>query len=51
MSEDIIDLLLETLESVGIKKEKWKNKYDKFIVQNFSKESLRILGHIIDKKE
>lgn len=51
MSEDIIDLFLETLQLVGIQKAKWQDKMNKFVVQNFSKESLRILGHIIDKKE
>lgn len=52
MSEDIIDLLLWALSLVKVDKVKWKYpKYDKFVIQNFSKEQTAILEKIIPYKE
>jgi hypothetical protein len=51
-SEDITELFLYSLNEIGIFKKKYYNPSKKcYVIQNFSKDDLEKLNHIIEKKE
>jgi hypothetical protein len=50
-SEDIIDLFLICLKQVGLNKQKYFHPDGKYIIQNFTKDDVKILESIIDEKK